>query len=149
MYCLSNFNIIAIVNLEWMANCHAAIEQIGFKVTDFKPSDVKTIILWGADSLLTWYLNNLLDVREDWQVTRITSEVQGDFPFCELERLRPDVVLICGPHDRHCLLPAKLLEAYPKLKVLTINLENNFVEINDCEKIEIDELSDFLSILED
>ena len=126
-----------------------SIENVQAEGNQAGPISTKTIILWGPDGLLTWYMNYLLDGQSNWKVIRLFDEMDATQLLDEIEKLRPSVVIIYQEQDyRPTQLSQQILTEYPTLKVITVNLENNFLEIQNQQRIRIRDLSDFLTILE-
>ena len=68
----------------------------------------------------------------------------------EVEKVNPDIVIIHqGMYSGEMRLPIKLVQDHSKLKIITISLENNLVEVYNKHTICIKEVSDLLSIIEE
>jgi hypothetical protein len=126
-----------------------SIENVQTEGNQAGPISTKTIILWGPDGLLTWYMNYLLDGQSNWKVIRLFDEMGATQLLVEIEKLHPSVVIIYQEQDyRPTHLSQQILTKFPTLKVITVNLENNFLEVQNQQRIRIRDLSDFLTILE-
>jgi len=114
-----------------------------------KNVEPKKVILWGRSDLLSWAVEFFLSARKDWEVTSLSSESGVDSLIFEVENARPDVVII---YQRICArsayLPAQLLLNYPGLAVITVNPDNNSMEVYNKKQICIREASDLISVVE-
>jgi hypothetical protein len=67
----------------------------------------------------------------------------------EVERLHPEILII---NQGHCIdgfpAPLNIMESFPKLIIITIHPDNNLVEIFNKRKIQINEVSDLLSVID-
>jgi hypothetical protein len=112
-------------------------------------SKTKTVILWGREDSLGEGAELFLASRKGWEVIHITDQYDADFLCEEVSRLNPDVVII---HQGACAgatdVPARLLKDRPSLKVITVSLENNSVEVNNKQKVLVKEVSDLISIVD-
>lgn len=106
----------------------------------------KTVIIWGQNDLLGWAVDFFLSTRKDWQVISLSNEHGVDGLIHEVEDAHPDAVII---YQRDCArsayLPAQLLQNYPGLTVITVNPDNNSMEVYNKKHICIEEISDFIS----
>ncbi len=109
-----------------------------------------TVILWGREDLLGRGVEFFLSTRSEWEVIRISDKRGIDFLTEEVERAKPDVVII---YQGNCIgdmpVPMQLLQGRPQLRVITVSLENNSVEVYSKHKVWLKEVSDLLSVVED
>lgn len=109
----------------------------------------RTVILWGREDLLGRAVELLLTNRKKWEVIRISDNNRLDTLFQEVERVDPNVVIIYqGDCASDTQIPAQLLQGRPGLKVITVSLENNSMEVYNKQKVLIKDVSDLLSVLE-
>jgi polynucleotide 5'-kinase involved in rRNA processing len=106
----------------------------------------KTVIVWGRNDLLGWAVDFFLSARKDWRVINLSNKRGLDGLFHEVEKARPDTVIV---YQRDCArsayLPAQLLQNYPDVTVITVNPDNNSMEVYNKKHIRIEEISDFIS----
>ena len=106
----------------------------------------KTVIVWGQNNLLGWSVDFFLSTRKDWQVINLSNENGVDSLIQEVENLHPDAVIVyqqtCA---RSAHLPAQLLQNYPGLIVISVNPDNNSMEVYNKKHIHIEEIADFIS----
>ena len=126
-----------------------AIGQQGNQLIDMETTLAKTVILWGQDDVLTIAVENLLNASGDWKVIRISDDLD-DVALAQLvEQVTPDVLIV---HESalagNMRLLVKFVMDYSKLKIITIGLENNQMEIYNKQTICIKEASDLLTAIE-
>jgi hypothetical protein len=126
-----------------------AIGKQGNQLIDMETTLAKTVILWGQDDVLTRAIENLLSTGSNWKVVRI-SDTWDDVALAQLvEQVTPDVLIVheSALTSNMCLL-VKFVMDYSKLKIITIGLENNQMEIYNKQTICIKEASDLLAAIE-
>jgi hypothetical protein len=108
------------------------------------------IILWGRDDVLAHAMESLLAARGSWEIVRIYAEQGEDYLLEQARRIQPSMIILyagdcAGGKD----LPIRLIQNQPELRVATVSIENNLIQI--CEKYSrvIRESSDLLAIIED
>lgn len=110
----------------------------------------KVIILWGEDVLLLRAVELLLNTKEGWKQIRFSEDWDDDTMIREVKRITPDVILVHeGTFVEKIHLLTKFVQDFPKLKIITINLENNLLEVYKKQTILIKEAADLISIIED
>ncbi len=108
----------------------------------------KTVILWGREDLLGRGVEFFLSTRSEWEVIRVSDKQGVDFLTQEVERVKPDVVILYqGNCAEDMPVPMRLLQACPGLKVITVSLENNSVEVYSKQKVWLKEVADLLSVV--
>jgi len=109
----------------------------------------KTFILWGREDSLGEGAEFFLASRKEWEVIHITDHFDANFLYQEVERLNPDVVII---HQGDCAeiteVPAILMKDRPNLKVITVSLENNAVQVYSKQQVWVNNISDLFSIVD-
>lgn len=108
----------------------------------------RTIILWGQDDVLMMAIETLLGREGGWKVVRVSDELD-DVSLAQLiEQIIPDVVIV---HESslsgNVRLLIKFIQDYPQLKIITIGLENNKMDIYNKKTICIKESSDLLAAI--
>jgi hypothetical protein len=109
----------------------------------------KTVFLWGREELLMRAVEHLLVQKHEWHAIRISSEWDEETMALKLKGIFPDVLVVSESvlmDDGYRLI--QIVEEYPKLKIITINLENNLIEIYHKQTLGINEASDLLEIIE-
>lgn len=107
-----------------------------------------TAVLWGSEDLLGGAVEALLKRLGGWKTIRIFDERGIDVLVREVGRIRPNLLIIKQENiirDIHSLL--RLVQGFPDIKIITINPDNNLVEVYDKHLYQIREISDLLSII--
>ena len=120
-------------------------EKNGMEITNSK-----VIILWGEDVLLLRAVELLLNTKEGWKQIRFSEDWEDDTMIQEVKRVHPDVIVVHeGIFVEKTHLLTKFVQDFTKLKVITISLENNLLEVYNKQTILIKEAADLISIIED
>jgi len=129
------------------------INVINFKINGMDTMDSmnsKVIVLWGDDTVLLKSVELLLNTRETWQVVRLSDEWDDGTLIQEVKTIYPDVFILHeGTFLKKLHLVTKFVQDFPRLKVVTIKLDNNQLEIYSKKTICIRESSELLSIIAD
>ncbi len=114
-----------------------------------KTVKAKKVIVWGRPDVLSWAVKFFLSAHQDWQVTSLSNKSGTDGLICEVENMHPDAVIIYQRISaRSAHLPAQLLSNYPNLSVITVNPDDNSMEVYNKKQIYIQEVSDLISVVE-
>jgi hypothetical protein len=112
-------------------------------------NEPRKVIIWGRPDLLSWAVEFFLSVHKDWDVISLSSEDGVDELIGKVEDIHPEVVIL---YQRVCArsahLPAQLLMNYPGMAVITVNPDNNSMEVYNKKQVCIKEASDFVSVVE-
>ena len=109
----------------------------------------KVIVIWGCEDILTTSIEGLLSTITEWHVIRITSKEDLEALLLGEETRRPDIVIINRPVNyRPSHLPLHLLHDYPAIKVITIGLEDNEMEIYSKQKRFVHQTSDLIGVIQ-
>ncbi|MBI5962787.1 MAG: hypothetical protein HY863_04880 [Chloroflexi bacterium] len=107
------------------------------------------IIIWGRPDVLSWAVEFFLTTRKDWDVISLSSKCGVDSLIHVVEKTQPDAVIIYQRESaRSAYLPAQLLVNYPNMAVITINPDNNSMEIYNKKHVCIHAVSDLISVVE-
>ena len=109
----------------------------------------KIIVVWGSEDILNSSIEVFLAVKEEWKVARISNKEDLDALILAVETTQPDIVIIhqeCinGPTN----LPLQLLKDHAVIKVITISLENNTMEVFSKQKLMVRQASDLITVIE-
>lgn len=107
----------------------------------------KKVVFWGREDLLGHSVEIFLSAREEWEVIRISSGPKGEGLFDVIEKENPDVVLLYLEDDDRTL-PTRLIQCYPGMKVIALNLDSNEIETYNRQILCITEIEDLLSAVE-
>ena len=110
----------------------------------------KKAILWGQDDLLAHSIEIFLTTGETWEVIRIPIGLGDDDLLDQAKAIRPDVIIL---YEGNCAmaksLPMQLIQAQPDLKVVTVSLEDNRMQVFSKHSVTVRRVSDLLAIIED
>ena len=109
----------------------------------------KLIVIWDGEDILSSYIGLYLAAREDWKVVRVSSKEDLEDLIPLMEKAQADVVLI---HQRSQNDPSKFqldfIRSQPSIKVITVNLENNAMEVYSKQNIMVQQASDLIAAIE-
>ena len=109
----------------------------------------KTIVLWGREDILSSSVELILTAHNDWKVFSISNEEKLDALIKVVDKLKPDVVIIhLGDCAGNLNLPTGLLQVHPGLKVITVNPNNNQLEVYSKQNIKVKAASDLIAAIE-
>lgn len=109
----------------------------------------KTILLLGQDDLLSTFVELLLSDQPGWEVVPVSMEQDPDEIFKALEHLEPDVVV---SHEENCSCKSQVLpilfRSNPALKLISLSLKSNLMEIYSKQNILVQSAADLISAIE-
>ena len=109
----------------------------------------RKVIVWGQDDLLSWAVNFFLTARKDWEVLSFSSDLGIDFLIRQGEDLRPDVVVV---YQTKCVNSARMLMQLfytrPELTMITVDPQENTMEVYNKKQILVKRVSDLISVVE-
>jgi hypothetical protein len=109
----------------------------------------RKVVLWGREGLLSSSVELFLKTQKGWHVTSVPYEEKIDGLLVAVDKVHPDVVII---HQRersdNSQMPMKLLQKQPGLKVITINPNDNLLEVYSKQNIMVKSASDLISVVE-
>jgi N-dimethylarginine dimethylaminohydrolase len=109
----------------------------------------KTIVLWGREDLLSSSVELFLTAQKGWKVISISNEESFDALLLAVEKVHPNVVIIHqGDRSTNSSLPMQLIQDYPGLRVITVSLQNNLMEVYSKQNILVKAASDLISAVE-
>lgn len=114
-----------------------------------KPMRTRKAILWGQDNLLSESVGLFLESNLTWEVIRVSSEEDVEHLFEETKRINPEVVILCTDRTlEDSRLPLRLINEQICLRVVTVGLESNHIQVYSKQNFVIQGVSDLLSIVE-
>lgn len=120
-----------------------------FFVRDNQMKQSKKVILWGENSLLLVGIETFLREKKGWEVIRINKQ-QGNEQFINfVTEEQPTTVILFGADSQTSrALPALLLAEQPKLRIITVTLDNNIAEVYGRQEVQVKEAVDLLSLID-
>jgi len=123
------------------------VEPVGN--TDAGTIHSRKAILWGGDDLLSQAVGLFLEARMTWRVIKVSSTENVEYLIQKVTMVKPDVVILCHDKDQgDSVLPLRLIDEQPYLKVVTVNLENNHLQVYSKQNVVIEGVSDLLCVIE-
>ena len=117
--------------------------------SNMETPEEKTIILWGDDDVLIRAVEDLLIPGKGWKIIRVSNDCDEVALAQMFEQVTPDVLIVhASAFASNMRLLVKFVMDYSKLKVITIGLENNQMEIYEKQTICIKKASDLLAAIE-
>lgn len=115
-------------------------------------SKPRTIVLWGQNDLLTKAMEMFLTAGESeaWNVIKLPANQCITTLVEQVQKIKPDLVILYQAkpgHDSESL--GKLIQDQPDLRMITVSLENNVMQVYSKRTITIRQVSDLLSVIED
>lgn len=126
------------------------IEAPNFKIKGMDYMDSKVIILWGDDSLLLRAVEILLNTGDGLRVIRLSDGLNEDLLVHDVKEAHPDIFILQEElfvGKTHLL--TEFLQDFPRLKIITLSLDNNLLKIYSRQTLTIQKSSDLLSIILD
>lgn len=117
-------------------------EDISMKIS-------RTVILWGREDVLGKSVEFFLNKCQGWEVIRVTDQQSIEDLYQEVIKTSPEAIIL-NQGDSACdtRLPLRLMQSFPGLKVITVSLEDNLMEIYSKQKVCVKNVSDLLSVVE-
>ena len=105
--------------------------------------------MWGGEDILSSSIELFLAAKEDWKVVRISNNEDLDALLFAVSTAHPDIVIIHqGCPNDPTNLPLQLLQDHPAIKVITISLDNNAMEVYSKQKMMVKQASDLITVIE-
>jgi hypothetical protein len=112
-------------------------------------TDAKMVVVWGDQNILSSSIQYLLAGKDDWKVVSVSSLEEFKSLIIPRENDLSDIVIIHQESlDEACLLPLQLLQDHSDLRVITISLENNVMNIYNKQSLLVKEASDLITVIE-
>jgi hypothetical protein len=109
----------------------------------------KMVVIWGGENILLSSIQYLLANRNDWIVVSVSSAEEFETQVLIAKKDLSDIVLIYqGDMDEPCDLPMQLLHDHAELRVITISLENNVMNVYNKQSLLVKETADLVSVIE-
>ena len=112
----------------------------------------KIVILWGQNDLLTKAMEMFLTAGEadTWEVIKLPGGKCLTALVEQVQKIKPDLVIFYQPISQDDVdALTKLMRDQPDLRMITVSLENNVMQVYSKRSITIRQVSDLLSVIED
>lgn len=118
-------------------------------ITNLEKMDAKTVVLLGRESLFGSSVEILLSVEKIWQIVRISNDQSFNKLLRNVKAAKPNVVILYqAQHTGDTRLLARLLRDCPGLKVITVNPDDNVMEVYTKQTVWLREVNDLLATVE-
>jgi len=110
--------------------------------------ELKKIVLWGQDDLLSSSVKLFLTSQQGWDVHNVSHQENLETLIQVIDKVNPDVIVFYqenGTGDPD--LPTTLMKNHPGLKVIGLSLDNNIMEVYSRQNVLIESVSDFISVI--
>jgi hypothetical protein len=112
-----------------------------------KVTTSKTVVLWGSEDILIASVESILASKKEWEVVSLSNKEDIDTLVQAVETTHANIVIMQrGEHSDPTILPMQLIKDLPSLRVITISLENNSMEVFSKQKIWVKDVSDLISV---
>jgi DNA-binding NarL/FixJ family response regulator len=113
-------------------------------------TEPKTAILWGCNDLLAHSMEVFIKAEEKWEVVKISTDMGTGYLLDQAEKIHPDVIILYEQSSaKTANLLMELIGKQPNLRVVTVSLQDNQVQVYCKRSIVVRQVSDLLSIIED
>ena len=109
----------------------------------------KVVLVWGTESILSSSIQYLLAAKEEWEVISVSNLEEFNTLIASFEQIFSDIVVIHqGELDDPCNLPLQLLQEHAGIRLITISLENNVMDIYNKQSMLVKDASDLVTVIE-
>ena len=109
----------------------------------------RTIVLWGRKDILSSSVETFLTAQKGWFVVSISNEGNFEALIQAVAKVHPDVVIIQqGDRSSNSYPLMKLIRDHPGLRVITVSLMDNLMEVYSKQDILVKSASDLISVVE-
>ncbi len=118
-------------------------------VENINPAQTRKAILWGQESLLADSVEHFLVTGAAWDVVKISSESGIDHLIQQVRSINPATIILCqetDASDKDVLI--RLDQAQFCLKIVTVSLASNLVQVYSKHNVIMHDVSDLLAVVE-
>jgi hypothetical protein len=109
----------------------------------------KLVVVWGRENILCSSIQYLLAAKEGWTVVSVSNMQEFESLITPVENNLSDIVIIHqGEHGNLGGLPLQLLQEHADIRVISISLVNNVMDIYNRQRLLVKETSDLISAIE-
>ena len=110
-------------------------------------SQKRRAILWCRDDLLSLAVGSFLK-STDWDVIRVSNDGNAENLIREIKCVHPEVIILCRYEADNSTLALRLIDGQCCLKVITIGLDSNQMQVYSKQSLLLQKASDLLSVIE-
>ena len=107
----------------------------------------KIIVILEEDQLINAGVLSFLAAQECFEVIGLENTEPAEI-IQEIDRIQPDVIII--DQNNQNIPFAELLSYFentPNIRTIALNISNNQIQVCDRRQVQINQLSDFISVL--
>jgi len=114
-----------------------------------KTTRSRKVVLWGGDDLLVQAVSFFLQAGKDWDLIRVSNDGGVDQLVEDAKQIDPEVIILCQDRiDEGATLPLLLINEHLCLKVVTVSLESNLMQVYSKQNVILEGGAELLSIIE-
>jgi len=104
-------------------------------------------VIWGRNDLLMQAIGSFLKSK-DWEITLVSGCQETEVLLLETKQIHPEVVILCREAADESALAFRLIDEQACLRVITLGLDSNLVQVYSKQNINLQGTSDLLTILD-
>ena len=106
-------------------------------------------IVWGRNDLFSQAIGQILESGMTWDVMMIPSNFAFEVLLQETTTFEPEVVILCQEKIvDESALPLALIEKHPEVRVISIGLVSNLIQVYSKRDVVLQSVPEFLSIVD-
>ena len=111
--------------------------------------NTRKAIVWGRDDLLARVVNHVLGAGKALDIVEVSNIEPEEKLFREVQRVKPDVVILCQEKiEDNPTLPLKLIWNRQNIRVISIDMVGNFIQVYSKYNVVLQSASDLLTVVE-
>jgi DNA-binding NarL/FixJ family response regulator len=114
-----------------------------------KVNPAKMVVVWGDENIFSSSIQHILATKIDWKVVFVSNLEDCESLILPFENKTSDIVII---HQADKIeftnLAIQLLQKVANIRVVTISLDNNVMNIYDKHSLLVKEASDLITAIE-
>lgn len=115
--------------------------------TEPDAASARRAIVWGRNDLLVHAVGSFLKSR-NWDVAHVSSGQDAEVLLLETKRIHPEAVILCREDADESALAFRLIDEQACLRVITLGLDSNLMQVYSKQNIHLQGASDLLAILD-
>jgi hypothetical protein len=105
------------------------------------------VIIWGRNDLLVQAVGSFLKSR-NWEIAHVPGPQDVNVLLLETIRIHPEVVILCREREDESALAFRLIDEEACLRVITLGLDSNLMQVYSKQNVRLQGASDLLTILD-
>jgi hypothetical protein len=109
----------------------------------------KIIVVWDGEDILSSSIGYILAAKKNWRVVNISNQEDLNAISLDVNTKTSEIVIIHQGHEINPAdLPLQFLQDQPTFKLITINLENNMMEVFRKQRTMVRQADDLITVIE-